>query len=121
MADSAPIRLVSWFLLSSPPAPQVRTESQSLTSTLMAQRPMARTAFRTKSTSTSVAYSLSSAKTCGPNREDGVGGIWWGNLLEYPSSGDAQTPRRTGFCLLLEVEVLRETTVRCPKGAAGKH
>lgn len=35
----------------------------ALTSTLMAQRPMARTAFRTKSTSTSVAYSFSSAST----------------------------------------------------------
>lgn len=33
------------------------------TSTLIAQRPMARTAFRTKSTSTSVAYSFSSANT----------------------------------------------------------
>lgn len=30
----------------------------------MAQRPMARTAFLTKSTSTSVAYSFSSASTC---------------------------------------------------------
>ncbi len=35
------------------------------TSTLIAQRPMARTAFRTKSTSTSVAYSFSSANTYG--------------------------------------------------------
>lgn len=34
-----------------------------LTSTLMAQRPMALTALRTKSTSTSVAYSFSSAST----------------------------------------------------------
>lgn len=77
MADSVTIRLVSWFQLSSPPAPQVRTESQSLTSTLMAQRPMARTAFRTKSTSTSVAYSLSSAKTCGPEKMglEGSGGV----------------------------------------------
>lgn len=36
----------------------------SLTSTLMAHRPMALTALRTKSTSTSVAYSFSSARTC---------------------------------------------------------
>lgn len=35
-----------------------------LASTLMAQRPIARTALRTKSTSTSVAYSFSSASTC---------------------------------------------------------
>lgn len=35
-----------------------------LASTLMAQRPIARTALRTKSTSTSVAYSFSSARTC---------------------------------------------------------
>lgn len=33
-------------------------------SNLMAQRPMARTAFLTKSTSTSVAYSLNSSRTC---------------------------------------------------------
>ena len=38
-------------------------EKALLTSTLMAQRPMARTALRTKSTSTSVAYSFSSAST----------------------------------------------------------
>lgn len=37
---------------------------QVLASTLMAQRPIARTALRTKSTSTSVAYSFSSARTC---------------------------------------------------------
>lgn len=40
-------------------------QDEILASTLMAQRPMARTALRTKSTSTSVAYSLSSASTCG--------------------------------------------------------
>lgn len=38
-------------------------EKAFLTSTLMAQRPMARTALRTKSTSTSVAYSFNSAST----------------------------------------------------------
>ena len=40
-----------------------RTDFPKLTSTLMAQRPMALTALRTKSTSTSVAYSFSSART----------------------------------------------------------
>lgn len=43
-------------------------EFQVLASTLMAQRPIARTALRTKSTSTSVAYSFSSARTCKANR-----------------------------------------------------
>lgn len=42
-----------------------KLQHEILASTLMAQRPMARTALRTKSTSTSVAYSLSSARTCG--------------------------------------------------------
>lgn len=91
------------------PLPQLRTECQSLTSTLMAQRPMARTAFRTKSTSTSVAYSLSSAKTCGPKRENGIGG----DLVGQPPGtllgrGMHRLPRRMRFCLLLEVEGLRE-------------
>ena len=39
-------------------------------SSLMAQRPMARTALRTKSTSTSVAYSLNSSSTCSMFRSD---------------------------------------------------
>lgn len=42
-----------------------KPQGEILASTLMAQRPMARTALRTKSTSTSVAYSFSSARTCG--------------------------------------------------------
>ena len=41
-----------------------RRWSAQLRSTLMAHRPMARTDLRTKSTSTSVAYSFNSARTC---------------------------------------------------------
>lgn len=96
------------FSFLSLPVPLQRTESQSLTSTLMAQRPMARTAFRTKSTSTSVAYSFSSARTCGPNREDGRGV----DLLGQPiclDNGGAQTARR------------KQRAIRCPKRKAGKN
>ena len=64
--------------------PRILYYQGTLTSTLMAQRPMARTAFRTKSTSTSVAYSFSSANTWVPDRGDGVGGIWQGAVPEHP-------------------------------------
>ena len=122
LADSAGIRLVSWFqlpFLSSFPPP--RTESQSLTSTLMAQRPMARTAFRTKSTSTSVAYSFSSANTCGPNK-DAVGGIWQGNLLEHPSAVGMHIPLEgwdSASCSRWKFQG-RERAVMCPKRKTGR-
>lgn len=54
---------------------------QILASTLMAHRPIARTALRTKSTSTSVAYSLSSARTCRENASTWAPGV---TAREYP-------------------------------------
>lgn len=83
-------------------------QSQRLTSTLMAQRPMARTAFRTKSTSTSVAYSFSSANTWGPDRRDGVRGIWQGALPNTPGLGVHTDTSPMGSCLPFKVRVLRE-------------
>jgi hypothetical protein len=104
LMDSARITLVSWLQFPPLPLLGLSTESQNfLTSTLMAQRPMARTAFRTKSTSTSVAYSLSSANTCGPDREQGGerdGETYWNTS----GQGECKTLRRMGFCLLVKVE-----------------
>lgn len=55
-------------------------EYDFLTSTLMAHLPMARTAFLTKSTSTSVAYSFSSASTCQTRKKGHINTWFWSHV-----------------------------------------